>query len=142
MNTIKVNHSKRIIEMDRVFYKASLDVRSEEYQILQQVRKDYPNYQPMRKTAKKNPDKKTYRGLTYEYMEEYICAHESEATKEAVLHEFHEKILISRCHSDAYRYPTIKKWFLDKYTEIAEFGVENKTSAKSSTIDNLRALGF
>jgi hypothetical protein len=142
MNTIKVNHSKRTIEMDRVFYKASLDVRSDEYRILQQVRKDYPNYQPMRKTAKKNPDKKTYRGLTYEYMEEYICAHESEATKEAVLREFHEKILISKCHSDAYRYPKIKKWFLEKYKEIADFGVEQKPAEPSNKNDYLKALGF
>ena len=30
--------------------------------------------------------------------------------------------VIAACHSQAFRYPVIKKWFLAKYPEIANFG--------------------
>ena len=41
-----------------------------------------------------------------------------------MLREFDEMILISQCHGRHLRYPTIKKWFLAKYPEVAQFGVE------------------
>ncbi len=56
-----------------------------------------------------------YRGLTYNYMKAYIASHESEENAEVVLAELEEMILISKCHSMGYRYPTIKAWFLEKY---------------------------
>jgi hypothetical protein len=54
-------------------------------------------------------------------MEDYITAYELPEQKDAVLDEFHNMIFISQCHSKAYRYPTIKKWFLSRYPEVAEF---------------------
>ena len=30
--------------------------------------------------------------------------------------------VIAACHSQAFRYPVIKKWFLAKYHEIEDFG--------------------
>ena len=38
--------------------------------------------------------------------------------------EFEELKLISKCHRKGLRYPTIKKWFLETYPEIIEFGIE------------------
>jgi hypothetical protein len=35
-------------------------------------------------------------------------------------------ILVSQCHSKAFRYPVIKKWFLKKYPEIVKFGLPQK----------------
>ncbi len=64
----------------------------------------------------------SYKGLTYQYMEDYIITHESDETREAVLEEYNELRLITQCHSKAFRYPVIKKWFLAKYPEIANFG--------------------
>ena len=43
-----------------------------------------------------------------------------EKTKDAVAKELKHMIEISKCHS--IRYPTIKKWFLAKYPEVAKFG--------------------
>ena len=43
--------------------------------------------------------------------------------------ELEEMILISKCHSMGYRYPTIKAWFLDKYPEIAAFGMNEEQEA-------------
>jgi hypothetical protein len=47
----------------------------------------------------------------------------NEEQKKTNLAELDKMIDISKCHSMAYRYPTIKKWFLREYPEIAKFGI-------------------
>lgn len=131
-NTLKINHEDRTIVMNRTFAKAAEDTFSPEYAHLQQVRKDYPLYQVVQKTIKKNKDKETYKGLTYEYMIDYIATHEPKETRKEVLDEFAELKLISQCHATGKRYPVIKKWFLKKYPQIAMFGVEESAKADSS----------
>lgn len=37
-----------------------------------------------------------------------------------------DMIFISKCHSQAKRYPVIKNWFLDKYPEVKKFGISNE----------------
>ena len=44
-----------------------------------------------------------------------------------------ELLLISQCHCKARRYPVIKSWFLGKYTEIEEFGKNNKKKETPTT---------
>jgi len=119
-NTLKVNHENRQIIMDRTFAKKSEVVGSEEYKLLQMARNDYPSYHVLRKTIKKNNNKQTYHGLTYQYMEEYILQHENAKQN---FHEYEELRLISKCHS--VRYPVIKKWFLNTYPEVAAFGISD-----------------
>lgn len=122
-NTLKINHEERKIIMDRTFAKFAENTRSEEYAHLQQVRRDYPDYAVTTRTIKRNSEKETYKGLTYEYMEEYILRHESEEKQLEVIKEFHELRTISKCHKQGLRYPTIKKWFLEKYPEIVDFSI-------------------
>ena len=64
-NTLRINFDTKTIIMDRTFAKKSKDTRSDEYIHLQTVRKDYPDYRVITRTIKKNPDKKTYRGLSF-----------------------------------------------------------------------------
>lgn len=123
-NYAKVDHANRRIIMDRTFEKNAAIVGSIEYNQLQACRKDYPSYTVIRRTIKKNPNQERYGGLTYTYMEDYIMTHESKDTVKTVLNEFNEMLLISRGHSNAFRYPTIKRWFLQKYPEFAMFAVE------------------
>ena len=122
-NTLKIDRENRLIVMDRTFAKLSENTRSEEYTHLQQVRKDYPTFQVVTRTIKKNPKKETYAGLTYDYMKFYIFNHEPAENRRNALAEFEELVLISKCHAKAKRYPTIKKWFLEKYPEIVQFGM-------------------
>ena len=122
-NTLKIDRENGLIIMDRTFAKLSENTRSEEYTHLQQVRKDYPTFQVVTRTIKKNPKKETYAGLTYDYMKFYIFNHEPAENRRNALAEFDELILISKCHAKAKRYPTIKKWFLEKYPEIVQFGM-------------------
>ena len=121
-NTLKVNHINGQIIMDRTFAKLAENTRSEEYAHLQQVRKDYPDYTVVLRQIKKNANKETYAGLTYDYMRDYIILHS--ATKEeelAAIAEFEELLLISRCHSKGKRFPVIRAWFFEKYPEANEF---------------------
>lgn len=125
MNTLKIFHdgaNSRIV-MDRTFAKNAENTMSKEYAHLQQVRRDYPLYAVMVKTIKKNHNKNTYRGLTYEYMYDYIAAHKelSQEKKENLRRELDSMIRISKCQALQYRYPVIKKWFIDKFPEIKQF---------------------
>lgn len=98
-NALTVNFEKKKIIMTSTFAKKCSDTRSEEYAHLQRVRRDYPNFDVVTRQIKKNPNKKTYAGLTYDYMEDYIIAHEPEETMQSVLDELEEMRLIAACHS-------------------------------------------
>lgn len=125
-NTLKIDFENSRIVMDRTFSKKVQNTNSEEYAHLQQVRKDYPTFKVEARQIKKNPNKETYKGLTYDYMRFYIFTHEPADNRKKVIEEFEELVLISQCHSQSKRYPVIKNWFLNKYPEIKEFGISNE----------------
>ena len=124
-NYLRVDAVNRQLVMDKTFAKNAQIVGSAEYDMLQRARSDYATYSVVTRQIKRNLNKESYRGLTYQYMEDYIAAHEDYETAKAVLDELEEMRLISQCHSKAFRYPTIKKWFLERYPEVRNFGVRN-----------------
>ena len=134
MRDIKINFEKNEIVMTRKFAAKAADPRSTEYALLQETRKAYPTFDVRRHTNKPHSNKECYKGLTYDYMRNYILTHESKAAMEKVLAEFDNMLLISQCHSKGYRYPTIKKWFLDKYPEISQFGMTAKTEVETNNV--------
>ena len=119
-NGLRVDFVKQEIIMSRSFEKCASKVGTEEYQRLQMVRSDYPNFTVVRKHIKKSPTKETYAGLTYAYMENYIINHDQDGS---IQKKYEELRLIGACHKVSY--PTIKKWFLETYPEIVEFGIDN-----------------
>lgn len=129
-NTLRLDHNRNLIIMDRTFAKLAQDTFSDEYKHLQMVRADYPTYRVARKTIKKNPNKETWKGLTYDYMRDYIILHEKAETRKAVMDELEDLILISKCHAKSKRYPAIKNWFLNKYPEIKQFGIQKEETAE------------
>lgn len=135
MKDIRIDFEQRTITMTRKFAAAASDPFTDEFRKLQEVRSAYPNFQVKRHTIKKNPNKECYRGLTYDYMREYIKTHEPKANVESALAELEDLIFISKCHSKGFRYPTIKKWFLDKYKDVAEFGTEISESEERTAVE-------
>ena len=135
---IRVNHKDKKIEMNKEYFKRIQNPKSEEYATLQMVRRDYPHYEECLYTIKRNPNKKTYKGLNYEYMETYILTHEPKETKAVVLDEFYDMRHIAECHKASYGCAVIKKWFLAKYPEIAEFGMEKKEDPKEEKVDETK----
>lgn len=135
-NTLKLDHDKRTIIMDRTFAKFAANTMSQEYAHLQAVRRDYPTYTVEQRHIKKSPSKECYRGLTYTYMEHYIQAN---GTPEDIK-TYNEMRIIAECHSKPFRYPTIKAWFLERFPEVREFGVrediEHQEIDTETAIDN------
>jgi len=119
-NVLRISHSDRRIIMDRTFAKLAENTMSPEYAHLQQVRQDYPLYVVERRRIKRNIHQEHYHGLTYRYMEDYIESHGTQEDR----YTYDEMKLISECHSKAHRYPVIKNWFLDRFPEIKQFGME------------------
>ena len=130
MTAIKVNYAKRKIVLSSAFAKKCFTPGSVEYTQLQAVRADYPDFALVTREFKTNTAQEHYRGLTYDFMREYIGSHEKDA--KVVLAELEEMIGVSKAHSLHKRYPTIKAWFLDLYPAIAEFGM-----TKSENISQL-----
>ena len=77
MNNITVSVATRSIVLSKKFAKASCQYGTEEYRMLQEVRRDYPGFKVV-EVSRKNPksSKNTFKGLTYEYMEAYISTHD------------------------------------------------------------------
>ena len=119
---LTVKYTESVIEMNTTFAKMMENPLSEEYALLQRTRQDFPTFAIRRRQIKSNPHKDTYKGLTYEYMRDYIILHTVPENKTEAVAEFDEMVLISKCHGKALRYPTIKKWFLAKYPDVAKFG--------------------
>lgn len=136
-NTLKVDFEKKLIVMDRTFAKLCQNVKSDEYGILQTTRKDYPDFAVVRKQIKKNSAKESYKGLTYDYMREYISTHESADRASLMLEKLENMIAITHCHSQAYRYPVIKRWFLETYPDVKSFGIDETVSFEETPIDDV-----
>ncbi len=127
-NTLKINFTNHTIIMDRTFAKLVQDTSSPKYARLQAVRQDYPTFNVIQRSIRKNSDKKTYSGLTYEYMENYIMSHGTEEKRHSNLRKYAEMRNIAECQGKRYRYPVIRTWFLDEYPEIVRFGIEEDAS--------------
>lgn len=141
-SAVKVKHNENKIVMNTTFAKMIENPRSDEYAMLQKLKLENPGFEVRTRKIKSNPNKDTYKGLTYTYMRSYIVTHETEDTRVDVLHEFDELILISQCHGKRLRYPTIKKWFLAKYPEVAKFGVETAEVEKTADANSQNVLPF
>ena len=121
MKNISINTKNSTIELtSKKFATAASKFGTDEYKLLQEARRDYPGFKVV--VVARKTTKSSYKGLTYKYMEDYIAKHDDE-NNTINLREFEEMRLISKCHSKAFRYPVIKSWFLQKYPEIAKFGV-------------------
>ena len=121
MTAIRILYSDRKIVLSSAFEKKAFIPGSVEYAQLQAVRADYPDFALVTRKFKTNTAQEHYRGLTYDFMRDYISSHEEDPTP--VLFELNDQIGISKCHSLSKRYPTIKAWFLERYPAIAEFGM-------------------
>ena len=122
-NTLKMDFANNTIVMDRTFAKRSEDTHSDEYRHLQTVRKDYPDYKVVTRQIRRNPNKKTYSGLTYAWMEDYMLKHGDDAEVQKALSEYRKLRLIGSVQGKGKGYPVIKQWFLERYPEIEEFGM-------------------
>lgn len=124
MNNLNVNMKNRTIEMTKKFAAASSKFGTEEYKILQEVRRDYPSYKVVTITRKASKsDSSAFKGLTYEYMEKYIAGHDDE--EKSIMLEYMmlrgESEEAEEAFAESASYQEIKDWFLETFPAIAEF---------------------
>jgi hypothetical protein len=130
-NVLKIDHKNGKIIMDREFSIKSSTYGTQEYNHLQNARKDYPEYTVERKVIKKNSHKEAFKGLTYEYMEQYM---ERYKVDEATLQEYRDVRFDVKCHS--IRYPYVKQWFLKRFPHVKNLGL---TDVKANETDIVEA---
>lgn len=128
MTAIRLDYPGRKIVLSSAFEKKAFIPGTDEYDTLQAVRAAHPGFTLTTRQFKKNTKQEHYRGLTYNFMREYISGHE--ADPKPVLEELEEQIGISKGHSLSKRYPTIKSWFLERYPEYTKFGMTDDELAK------------
>ena len=123
---VKFDHANNKIILYKWFEEKARYPKNDEYTMLANFIKSFPNYTiTVRDDIKTNSKQEHYKGLKYDYMEKYIRRFEPEETREEVLKELEDRKFISQCHSKGHRYPTIKKWFLEKYPEVTTNGMPN-----------------
>lgn len=133
---MRVDYLKNIAEVNTTFAKMMQDPTSDEYALLQRVKVENPGIKITTRKIKSNPQKDTYKGLTYDWMREYIATHEPAEVVDAKLAAFDEMRYISQCHGKALRYPTIKNWFLTEYPDVANFGIQKSEEKSQQTESN------
>ena len=120
---MKINSRTQVIEMTKKFAKAAARFGSEEYNQLQQARRDYPNFKVVTISRKAPTQKDSYKGLTYSYMEAYIKAHDD--AQQSIMAEYEMLRGLSdeakEALTEACSYLQMKEWFLKKFPAIAEF---------------------
>lgn len=93
MTNLTINNKARTIEMTKKFEKAASRFGSDEYKALQEARKDYPTYKVVVKTST-TKSKESFKGLTYDYMEKYIDAHDKEGTTKAEFENIRSRLMM------------------------------------------------
>lgn len=113
---ITINERNHTLEITKKFATAASRFGSDEYRELKEARTEFPTFKVVVKTTK---SKNSFNGLTYAFMENYIKSHDDE--KQTKYAEFMKQREIGKSVASAKAYNEIKKWFLEKYPEIAEF---------------------
>lgn len=139
---LTLDFSKNTINMTESFSKKAENYGSTEYNMLQNARKDYPEFEiVVTKKAKRVKD--AHKGMDVEFMYKYIKKHDNE--ENAVMNHFHswfkkleEKDNKIKCslHDDV-EFLSIRNWFLEQYPEFDEAIKTRKDNLK--TIIDLKA---
>lgn len=112
---MKINFKNNTIEMTKTEANAASKYGSDAYKALKEIRVDFPTYRIVVK-ATSSKKQNAFKGLTYDYMEAYIEAHDDECKTK--MQEFKtlratDSDLVTSCS-----YGEIKKWFLNAFPEL------------------------
>ena len=119
-NAIRVNRTNRTIEVSKSFDKAASRFNTREYEALQQVRKDYPDFTIVVKTVRTKADH--FKGLTYDFMEKYIASHDDAEARMAEFNDLRGTSDEAQAYgAAAHSYGEIKAWFFKTFPEIEAF---------------------
>ena len=120
-NAVRILRNSRTIEVSKSFDKAASRFGTREYEAMQQVRKDYPDFTIVVKTVRTKADH--FKGLTYDFMEKYITSHDDDAkSRMKAFNDLRGKSEEAVAFgAEALSYGEIKAWFFKNYPEIEAF---------------------
>ena len=144
-SNIIVNAIENTISVSKSFYKRASVYGSAEYAELRRAMLENPSFHIEFKTS----EKKTYNGLTFKIMEDYI---KTQPDSEDILMKFEAVQRIAKAKGSLY--PLTKKWFLSNYPaykvnevadaettdETARIAEEKKKEAEGKAVVELEAL--
>ena len=141
MKPMFVDYENGVISLSSAFKKRAFTPGTTEYRELNKVRHDFPDFGIEIREFQTNKKQDRYKGLTYDYMRWYITKVESKENAITSLDALEHELDKAKCHSKGRRYPTIKRWFLQRYPDVEIFGMtdeelaEWKAAQKSYVID-------
>lgn len=101
-------------QVTKAFEKQARVFGTDEYKLWKAYREDFPGAKMVTKSIKKNPNKKSYKNLTYANMELFITEMNSE-----LLVELKKQIKLSKVQSNPYR--AVLAWFLSQFPQYDEY---------------------
>ena len=119
---VTVNVIERTITISKAYYKKASIYGSSEYKELREVMSENATFKIVFKTI----DKKSYNGLTFKRMAEYI---NTQPNSEANLKEFEAVMKVAEAKGS--KYPLTKKWFLEKFPKYKKNEVSDKETGTS-----------
>ena len=126
MKAMVMDYVNGTITVSSAFMKRATVVGTAEYAQYQEVRTVYKDFRLIVRQFKTNTKQDRYKGLTYEKMREYIEKHEREDSRDMALKRFDYMVANSKFHSNRFRYPTIKAWFLKRYPDVDTLGLSEE----------------
>ena len=123
-------------QVTKAFQKKAAIFGTPEFKLWREYVAVFPNASMTTKTIRKNPDKKTYRNMTYKNMEIYIQKHQPE-----LLEAFQEEVESSAIQTSPYRH--VLAWFLRRfpdYDSYKEFFAEQNNSEPAEPTPTLHSL--
>lgn len=128
-SNITINAIESTIIVSQSFYKRASVYGSAEYTELRRAMKENPSYHVAIKTI----EKKSYSGLTFEKMTDYI---KTQPDSDKMMIKFEAVQRIAKAKGGLY--PLTKKWFLNTYPNYKENEV-SEAETKELTADELTA---
>lgn len=118
-NLFTIDHIEGKIFCSKTALKKASVFNSEEYKMLNKIMKANPSYTVVEKDIKKNASKKSYKGLSFDRMKDYIET-QPNAEKNLIKFEYVKKMAKTK----GAQYPLTKKWFLKSFPNFKENDVE------------------
>lgn len=111
-NGYKVDFVAKVITITKRFGNVAGVLGTPEFEVMQQLRKEYADYKVQYKTIERNENKQTYKHLTIDEMKRFLSTRED---SQFALAQFArvENVVGNKKG----KYAIIKKWFLKNYKE-------------------------
>ena len=126
-----INRAKRTIEITKKFDNASKRYGTDEYDILQNIRREYPNFKIT--VIKRNTKKDIYKGLTPKKIKDFIIRHDDD--EKSMMKAYNEFIGVFDGNFSAETKKSIKdirEWFLEQFPDVKAY--YNSLEEKSKKI--------